>query len=146
MHPVAVQMYNPIDLLLLLLLLLLLVSFNHVEQGRATPPHAFHTEGEGKMCITYCWNVLSPKNFLCCMYLRLQIFVWSRMANPVSSVTWGHHAICEEWILLQIWTSALYIAATCHCRFTSMHTRILSLLRYMQFANYANLVWWHQLN
>ena len=26
-------------------------------------------------CITYWLNVLSPNNFLCCMYLKLQIFV-----------------------------------------------------------------------
>jgi hypothetical protein len=45
MQPVAVQMYNPIDILLLLLL----VSLNRVEQGRAIPPHVFNTEGEGKM-------------------------------------------------------------------------------------------------
>jgi hypothetical protein len=52
MQPVAVQMYTPTDILLLLLLLL--VSLNRVEQGTAIPPHAFNTEGEGKLCITYC--------------------------------------------------------------------------------------------
>jgi hypothetical protein len=138
-------MYNPIDLLLLLLLLLLLVSLTRVEQGRAIPPHAFNTEGEGKMCITYCWNVLSPKNFPCCMYLRLQIVVWSRIANPVNPVTWGHHAVCEEWILLQIRTGDVYIAATCHCRFTSKLNSYFHASSVYAVCN-ANLVWWHQLN
>jgi hypothetical protein len=61
MQPVAVQMYYPIDLLLLLVVVVVIVVvvvvvvlLTRVEQGRAISPHAFNTEGEGKMCITCC--------------------------------------------------------------------------------------------
>jgi len=36
------------------------------------------------------------------MYLILHIFVWSHAINPLSLVNWGHHAVCEESVLLQI--------------------------------------------
>jgi hypothetical protein len=51
-----------------------------------------------------------PRNFwLCCKYLRLQI-----LQHLVSLVTWGHHAVCEEWLLLaDIVTGKGYTTSTC---------------------------------
>jgi hypothetical protein len=98
-------------------------------------------------CITYCWNELLPKNFLRCKYLRLLIFIWSHTANLESLVTCGHHAVCDEWLLLHIVTGEVYASSTCHCCFISMlNSAYFPFFWYQQFAHYLNLVCRYNLN
>jgi hypothetical protein len=95
------------------------------------------------MCIAYCWNVLSPKNFQCCTCLRLQFFVWSHIANPVRLVAWRHQAVCEEWLLLRIWQ--VRYTRPLLATVVSLQCLILHFF-YKQFTSYLNLICWQKLN